>query len=156
MMKAIGGGSRLRFGVLAAGMLAATLAPAQPQSGQPASAAARPLVETDVARIGPALSLLAGKSTLLRLQEPIERISIGNPSITDVTLLSKREIYFLGKVMGSTNVMLWSNAGQATVIDVTVIFDVTPLQNELKLLLPAEKDLTVASTADSLVLRGTV
>ena len=68
MMKAIGGGSRLRFGVLAAGMLAATLATAQPQPGQPASAAARPLAETDVARIGPALNLLAGKSTLLRFK----------------------------------------------------------------------------------------
>jgi pilus assembly protein CpaC len=158
MITASGGGRRLRFGALGAGLMAAALATAQPQPAQPPNAAARPLLDTtsNVARIGPSLTLLAGKSTLLRLQEPIERISIGNPSITDVTLLSKREIYFLGKSLGTTNVMLWSNAGQATVIDVTVNADHTPLVNELKLLLPDEKDITVSSAADSIVLRGTV
>jgi pilus assembly protein CpaC len=143
---------------LAACLLSGTFTSAQGQPVQSPSTAARPAVEStsSLARIGPDLNLLVGKSTLLRLEDPIDRISIGNPSITDVTLLSKREIYFLGKVMGSTNVMLWSNAGQATVIDVTVNFDVTPLQNELKVLLPAEKDITVVSTAGSIVLRGTV
>jgi pilus assembly protein CpaC len=158
MITASGGVRRLRFGVLGAGLVAAALATAQPQPAQPPNAAARPSIDitSNVARIGPALTLLAGKSTLLRLQDPIERISIGNPAITDVTLLSKREIYFLGKALGTTNVTLWSNAGQATVIDVTVNADHTPLVNELKLLLPDEKDITVSSAADSIVLRGTV
>ena len=102
------------------------------------------------------MSLLIGKSTLLRLPDPIERISVGNPSIADVTLISKREIYLLGKALGATNVIIWSNAGQATVIDVTVDADLTPLENQLKLLLPDEKDITVISTSGSIVLRGTV
>jgi pilus assembly protein CpaC len=42
------------------------------------------------------------------------------------------------------------------VIDVTVSFDISPLQNELRLLLPDEKDITATSTAGSIVLRGTV
>src|SRR5688572_19583839 len=158
-MTIVRGGFRQRScSALAAWLLAVTLASAQGQPVQPPSSAARPIVDStsSFARIGPELNLLVGKSTLLRLEDPIERMSIGNPSITDVTLLSKREIYFLGKVMGSTNVMLWSNTGRATVIDVTVNFDVTPLQNELKLLLSDEKDITVTSTAGSIVLRGTV
>jgi pilus assembly protein CpaC len=116
------------------------------------------LIETtsDLATIGPSLNLLLAKSTLLRLQDPIERISVGNPQIADVTLISKREIYFLGKAMGTTNVILWSNAGQATVIDVNVNADLTPLENELKLLLPEEKDITVVSVSGSIALRGTV
>ena len=116
------------------------------------------MIETtsDLATIGPSLNLLLAKSTLLRLQDPIERISVGNPQITDVTLISKREIYFLGKAMGTTNVILWSNAGQATVIDVNVNADLTPLENELKLLLPEEKDITVVSVSGSIALRGTV
>jgi pilus assembly protein CpaC len=136
---------------LAACMLAAalTMAHAQPT-------ATRAMVETELTQIGPSMSLLVGKSTLLRLQDPIERISVGNPVVADVTLISKREIYLLGKALGATNVIIWSNAGQATVIDVTVNPDLTPLQGELKTLLPDEKDITVASASGSIVLRGTV
>ena len=143
---------------IAACLSVAALATAQAQPAQPASSAPRPLIETtsDLATIGPTLDLLLAKSTLLRLQDPIERISVGNPTITDVTLISKREIYFLGKAMGTTNVIIWSNAGRATVIDVTVNADLTPLQNELKLLLPEEKDITVVSVSGSIALRGTV
>jgi pilus assembly protein CpaC len=143
---------------LAACVFVAALATAQAQPAKPPSGGPRPLIETtsDLATIGPTLNLLLAKSTLLRLQDPIERISVGNPTITDVTLISKREIYFLGKAMGTTNVIIWSNAGQATVIDVTVNADLTPLENELKLLLPEEKDITVVSVSGSIALRGTV
>ena len=138
---------------LAACLFAAALATAQAQSAKPA-----PLIETgsDLATIGPTLNLLLAKSTLLRLRDPIERLSVGNPAITDVTLISKREIYFLGKAMGTTNVIIWSNSGQATVIDVNVNADLTPLENELKLMLPEEKDITVVSVSGSIALRGTV
>ena len=102
------------------------------------------------------MTLLIGKSTLLRLPQPIDRISVGNPSIADVTLISQREVYFLGKAMGTTNVIIWSKGGQATIIDVTVGADLAPLENELKLLLPEEKDIKVINAAGSIVLRGTV
>ena len=143
---------------LGACALAAVFVTAHAQPAQSTSGAARPLPETsaDLARIGPAMTLLVGKSTLLRLQDPIDRISVGNPAIADVTLISKREVYFLGKALGATNVIIWSNFGQATVIDVTVNADLTPLESELKLLLPDEKDITVVSASGSIVLRGTV
>jgi pilus assembly protein CpaC len=143
---------------VAACLFMAALATAQAQPAKPPSGDQRPLIEatSDLATIGPSLNLLLAKSTLLRLQDPIERISVGNPAITDVTLISKREIYFLGKAMGTTNVIIWSNAGQATVIDVNVNADLTPLENELKLLLPDEKDITVVSVSGSIALRGTV
>jgi len=102
------------------------------------------------------MDLFAGKSTLLRLQDPIDRISVGNPGIADVTVISQREIYLLGKSLGTTNIIVWSKGGQATVIDATVNADLTPLEAELKLLLPGEKDITVTSASGSIVLRGTV
>jgi pilus assembly protein CpaC len=121
--------------------------------------AARPVpaeLSSAPAQLGPGMSLYAGKSTLLRLQDPIDRVSVGNPGVADVTVISQREVYLLGKALGTTNVIIWAKGGQATVIDVTVNADLTPLESELRMLLPDEKDIKVTSASGSIVLRGTV
>ena len=79
-----------------------------------------------------------GKSTLLRLPAPIERISIGNPNVLDVTLTSNRELYLLGKSLGASNVMLWRRGGAVTVVDVSVTIDTTALQQQIAANLPRD------------------
>ncbi|MEN9776221.1 MAG: hypothetical protein RL322_3291, partial [Pseudomonadota bacterium] len=54
-------------------------------------------------QIGRPIALVAGKSTLIHVDSPIERISVGNPAVADVTLISPEELYLLGKTFGSTN-----------------------------------------------------
>ena len=144
---------------LLAALLAAYAGAPSAQAALPAKpAAGKPLpvdTSSEPAQVGPAMTLLVGKSTLLRLQNPVDRISIGNPGIADVTPISQRELYLLGKSLGATNVIIWSKGGPATVIDVTVNADLSPLESELKLLLPDE-DIKVTSASGSIVLRGTV
>jgi pilus assembly protein CpaC len=130
-------------------------APARPAAAAPAAASAATLGQ-EPARKGPDLRLSVGKSSLLRLQEPIDRVSVGNPAIADVTAISSRELYLLGKDMGSTNVIVWSKGGQATVIDVTVASEPKLLESEIATLLPGGNEVKVHSTADSIVLTGTV
>jgi pilus assembly protein CpaC len=113
-------------------------------------------VPAQSAQIGPSMALTLGKSTLLRLPEPVDRLSVGNPSVADVMTISERELYLLGKDLGATNVIVWSKGGQATVIDVSVTADASILETELRRLLPGEDDLHVRSSADSVVLSGTV
>ena len=108
------------------------------------------------AAIGPTITLVTGKSTLLRLDAPIDRISLGNPAIADVTIISPRELYLLGKTFGSTNIILWRKGGQTTVIDVAVNLDAGLLQDKLSQLLPGEKGVRVTAAADSVVLSGVV
>ncbi|MDH5536218.1 MAG: type II and III secretion system protein family protein, partial [Betaproteobacteria bacterium] len=115
-----------------------------------------PTLSSGPARIGPGMILFVGKSTLLRLPDPIDRISVGNPAVADVTLISQQEIYFLGKDLGTTNVIVWAKGGPATVIDVQVSADSTLLETELRALLPGEMDIKVRTSADSIVLTGTV
>jgi len=130
---------------------------AQASSRPAAVAVAAPLESSGPAEIGPAMSLTIGKSTLLRLPAPIARISVGNPSVADVNLISPRELYLLGKTYGSTNVILWSrNGGPTTIIDVSVSIDSASLQNRLNELLPNEKGIVVRTAADSVVLAGEV
>jgi pilus assembly protein CpaC len=113
-------------------------------------------MSTGPAAIGPNITLVIGKSTLLRLDAPIDRISVGNPDIADVTIISPRELYLLGKTFGSTNIILWRKGGQTTVIDVAVNLDAGLLQDKLAQLLPDEKGIRVSAAADSVVLSGVV
>jgi len=110
----------------------------------------------DYASVGPAMELVVGKSTLVRLPSAAERISVGNPNIADITLISPTEIYFLGKNYGSTNVMVWRKGGATTVMDVTVNIDAARMQRKLRELLPSEPNIHVRPAADSVILLGTV
>jgi pilus assembly protein CpaC len=104
----------------------------------------------------PNISVTVGKSTVLRLPEPISRVSVGNKDVADVVVINPREIYLLGKKVGSTNVILWNRSGQSTVVDVSVGLDVSTLQGKLRQLLPAENRIQVATAGDSLVLTGSL
>lgn len=136
---------------LALAIGSAWLQPAQAQSAAPAAATG-----SGVNDIAPPVTLTVGKSTLVTLPGAIERISIGNPAVLDVTLTGNRELYLLGKTFGSSNVMLWRKGGAVTVLDVSVVIDTSTLQQQLGDILPAEKGIVVRSAADSIVLAGTV
>jgi len=106
-------------------------------------------------RMGAAnMDVTLGKSTLLKLPASITRISVGSPNVADVMLISPREIYILGKLVGMTNITLWTKDGKSTVIDVTVLMDASALRNQLMAIMPDEKDIKVIAAGDSLILSG--
>ncbi|MEN9418990.1 MAG: hypothetical protein RI988_2610 [Pseudomonadota bacterium] len=106
--------------------------------------------------VAPPLALVVGKSTVVRLPAAIERLSIGNPAVVDVTMTNPRELYLLGKSFGSSNVMLWRAGGAVTVLDVSVSVDTATLQQHLSALMPAEDGIRVRAAGESIVLAGTV
>lgn len=106
--------------------------------------------------VEPALELIIGKSKLLHISPAIERISVGNPTIADVTLISPTELYLLGKNYGSTNVVIWKKGGLTTAIDVNVSIDADRMERKLRELLPGEKNIQVRPAADSVILTGAV
>ncbi len=124
-----------------------TVTPAAARNGQVASASTE---------IAPPINLVIGKSTILRLPAPAARISVGNPVVADINLINPREAYLLGKEIGSTNLIIWTRDGVATVIDVTVNIDAVALQARMRQLLPDEPDVVVDVAYDSVVLKGEV
>ena len=121
------------------------------------TAAAPPAASgSDFAAVGPTLELIIGKSTLLRIPSAIERISVGNPGIADVSLISPTELYLLGKSYGSTNMVVWRKGAVTTVIDVNVSIDADRMEKKLRELLPDEKGIKVRPAADSVILTGVV
>lgn len=111
---------------------------------------------TDFTSVGPALDLTIGKSTLMRLPSAIMRVSLGNPSVADVTLITPTELYLLGKTYGSTNLIVWRKGAGATAIDVNVNIDYARMEAKIRELLPGEKGIKVRPAADSVILTGMV
>lgn len=106
--------------------------------------------------VGQPMELVIGKSTLMRLPGPVERISVGNPAIADISLISPSEIYLLGKSYGSTNLMIWRKGSGSTAVDINVNIDAQRMERKLRELLPDETQIRVRPAADSVILTGTV
>ena len=106
--------------------------------------------------IAPQLNLVEGKSTLMRLPYPAQRMSVGDSRIADVILLNKSELYMVGKSVGSTNLILWNKDNDATIIDLAVTMDTGLLQARLATLLPDEKDIHISTASDTVIISGTV
>ena len=100
------------------------------------------------------LDLISGKSTILKTSLPIKRVSIANPEIADVRVLSPHEIYLTGKTSGTTNLTLWQNGKVTEIYDLEVVYDVSRLKQQVHEILPKEKELQIISTNDSITLAG--
>jgi pilus assembly protein CpaC len=111
---------------------------------------------TGKVELAPQINLPEGKSTLMHLPYAAARLSVGDPGIADVILLNPREIYMLGKSVGATNLILWNQANDATIIDINVGIDTIGLQARIAQLLPSEKDIKITTAADTVILSGTV
>lgn len=106
--------------------------------------------------MAPQMHLAEGKSTLMRLPFAASRMSVGDPRIADVILLNPTEVYLLGRSVGTTNLILWNKANDATIVDLAVGIDSSSLQARLAELLPNEKDIHVTVAGDTLILSGMV
>ena len=105
---------------------------------------------------GTALVVPLFKSKIMRMQNPVARVSVGNPDIADILILRARQLYVLGKDLGTTNVLLWDSADNLVgVVSVEVSHDLETLKSKLYEVLPDER-IEVYSSQRSIVLRGRV
>ncbi|MGX4642352.1 type II and III secretion system protein family protein [Massilia sp. SYSU DXS3249] len=144
-----------------AAMLAASPGPASAETAaaQPATRTVQAAPASSTGRastLAPKVTLSEGKSTLMRLPFPAARMSVGDARVADVILLNPSELYMLGKSVGSTNLILWNKANEATIIDIAVDLDTSGLSARFEQLLAEEKDVRITAAADTLVLSGTV
>jgi pilus assembly protein CpaC len=98
--------------------------------------------------------LRVGHSKVLRTPFALTRISVADPDVADLILISDREIYINGLAPGVTNVTMWGKS-RFTSATVTVEADLTLLKEKLHQILPKEK-IGVAAAGDSVVLSGEV
>ncbi|NGZ87505.1 type II and III secretion system protein family protein [Duganella sp. SAP-35] len=102
------------------------------------------------------LSLQLGKSTLMRMPEPVQARSVGNPAVLQAMLVAPDTLYVVGVDIGSSNMIVQGSSGLCNVIEVVVSIDPGALQQSLAALMPEQKDIQVSGAGDTLVLSGTV
>ncbi|MCE3262185.1 MAG: outer rane channel protein [Pseudoduganella sp.] len=106
--------------------------------------------------LAPAMQLAEGKSSIVRLQHPASRVAVGDARIADVILLNPRELYMLGRTVGTTNLILWQKSGDTIIADLTVSTDVATLQDGVDKLTGQKGMVKVTPAADSIMLSGMV
>ena len=101
------------------------------------------------------LNLKMSGSDIISTEFPVKRISIANPEVADVVVLSPRQIYVFGKKVGYSSVMLWEKGKSRSLLDVTVTLDLTGLKEKLYQLFP-DQQIEVYGSETGIVLAGTV
>jgi pilus assembly protein CpaC len=61
-----------------------------------------------------------GKSTLLNVDSPLDRVSIPQPEIADVIVISPWQILINGKSLGETSLILWGKDREVSILDLKV------------------------------------
>jgi len=126
-----------------------------PAEGAPPRAEIGPNCKGEAAR--PAqLALQIGKSSLMRLPEPVQHRSVGNPLVVQALMVAPDTLYIAGVDVGTTNMIIQGKSGLCSMLDITVAMDPSAVQATLAAALPDEHDIRVLAAADALVLTGTV
>ena len=143
--------------LLAAGAAMPAAAAARPAARPEAKPEAKPQAGCSGEAARPArLALHMGKSTMLRLPEPVRHRSVGDPSVVQAMLVAPDTLYIAGIDVGSTNMIVQGRSGLCSIVDIAVSMDPAELQATLAAVMPEEKDIRVMSAMDTLVLTGTV
>ena len=102
------------------------------------------------------LNVPMNRAVVVESEVPFAELSIANPGIADISTLSDRTIYVLGRAPGRTTLTLLGPDGRLiTNVDVRVTPDVAEFKERLGQILPGE-NIEVRTANDGIVLSGTV
>ncbi|AVO36776.1 type II and III secretion system protein family protein [Pukyongiella litopenaei] len=102
------------------------------------------------------LDVAMNRATVVESDVAFAELSIANPGIADISSLSDRSIYVLGKAPGMTTLTLLDATGDLiTNVEVRVAPDVAEFKERLRQILPGEP-IEVRTANDGIVLSGVV
>ncbi|MFN3953614.1 MAG: type II and III secretion system protein family protein [Pararhodobacter sp.] len=106
--------------------------------------------------VGETLVVAMNRAVVVESDTPFAELSIANPGIADISTLSDRSIYVLGKAPGRTTLtILGVNGSLIANVEVHVAPDVAEFRERLRQILPNEP-IEVRTANDGIVMSGTV
>jgi pilus assembly protein CpaC len=98
--------------------------------------------------------VVLNKSVILNLNKPADRVSIVNPAIADLVLITPTQIQINGMAIGATSLVVWERGStKPAFFDINVLGDLAQLEPQLKEIAPKDS-ITAQYVNDSLVLSG--
>lgn len=102
------------------------------------------------------MTAFVGKSQLIRFNETVKRISLTNPSLADIVLLSPSEMLLNGKSAGITSLIIWGETGDPVFFDLNIKNDPTMLVKAIKSVYPNENVDVKFTNSENVILAGHV
>jgi pilus assembly protein CpaC len=131
-----------------------TLAPASMSTALASDASVMPQIKID-REVGAArdLALEMGQNRLLVLSEPIARVSVADPKVADMKVITPTQLLLTARGVGSTDLTLWNKRDEPLVLALLVTRNLDALRRQLKDLFPGEQ-INVSAAGDLVVLSG--
>lgn len=96
---------------------------------------------------------VVGKTQLIKFDEPVKRISITDPTLADLILLSPKELLLNGKKPGRTSLLFWGNSEKPVFFNLVVQQDTDALIQAVEQVAPNE-NIKYNFTDDGIILSG--
>jgi pilus assembly protein CpaC len=144
--------------LLALSLTGTSVVIAQTQAPQRLAPAQKAIAQPPLLAGGASIDLVVPlyQSRVVTVVTPANRVSVANPDVADIVVISPTELYVLGKDLGTTNVLLWDNGNRLIgAINVEVQHDLDSLKRKFAELLPGQP-IEVRASQRSIVLSGRV
>lgn len=97
-----------------------------------------------------------GKSLVVSVPDECETVSIANPEVCDISMISATEFILVGLKPGQTNIHVFLRDAMRLNSTIIVSDDTLPLKRLIETVMPYEKDINVAMAYSTVVLSGYV
>lgn len=99
------------------------------------------------------LYAVAGKTQMIKFDEPVKRISITDPSLADLVLLSPKELLLNGKKAGRTSLVFWGASEKPVFFNLVIQQDTDAVLQAIDQIAPNE-NIKYSFTDDGLIMSG--
>lgn len=101
------------------------------------------------------LYAVVGKTQLIKFDEPVKRISLTDPSLADLVLLSPKELLLNGKKSGRTSLLFWGSSEKPVFFNMVVQQDTDAVIQAIEQVAPNE-NVKYTFTDDGLIMSGKI
>lgn len=101
------------------------------------------------------LSLEVGQTRLMEIGTPLGRVSVANPDVADLKVVTNNQLLLTAKGVGDTFLTLWDKADSPLVISLHVTRNLDAMRRQIKEVFP-EESIIVSAAGDLVVLAGEV
>jgi pilus assembly protein CpaC len=101
------------------------------------------------------LRVMVGKSLLINTSERLKRVSVTDPAVADIQVVSPTQVLVHGRSAGEVSLLIWDELERTRSFDLRVDVDVTAAAEEERSVFPDER-ITVTPSRSAIVLSGHV